>query len=64
LFSQVASDVKAKLRSGASDAEFLNSSQYLARRTDRYSMDRLEALNSSNYDPKSHKKIEMISLGG
>jgi hypothetical protein len=24
----------------------------------------LQALNSANYDPKSHKKIEMISLGG
>jgi hypothetical protein len=24
----------------------------------------LEALRSANYDPKSHKKIEMISLGG
>ena len=33
-------------------------------RIDRYSADRLAALNSSNYDPKNHKKIEMISLGG
>jgi len=24
----------------------------------------LEALRSANYDPKNHKKIEMISLGG
>jgi cyclic pyranopterin phosphate synthase len=65
LFSQVGHDIKAKLRSGATDLEI---SAYIADiwrdRTDRYSMDRLEALRSSNYDPKSHKKIEMISLGG
>ena len=65
LFSQVGQDVKAKLRSGATDLEM---SAFIAAiwrgRTDRYSMDRLEALRSSNYDPKSHKKIEMISLGG
>jgi hypothetical protein len=34
------------------------------KRTDRYSIERLEAMNSANYDPKSHRKIEMISLGG
>ena len=28
------------------------------------SAERLEALKSATYDPKSHKKIEMISLGG
>ncbi|MGH7888660.1 MAG: GTP 3',8-cyclase MoaA, partial [Candidatus Binatia bacterium] len=65
LFSQVGFDAKAKLRSGASDAEV---SQFIADiwrgRTDRYSMERLEALRSSTYDPKNHKKIEMISLGG
>jgi hypothetical protein len=33
-------------------------------RSDRYSQERLEALQDSRYDPKSHKKIEMISLGG
>jgi len=57
--------LKAQLRSGASDDEV---GQFIAKiwsgRTDRYSADRLAALNSSNYDPKSHKKIEMISLGG
>jgi len=65
LFSQVGHDVKAKLRDGASDAEL---SEFIANiwqhRTDRYSAERLEALNAKNYDPKSHKKIEMISLGG
>jgi len=34
------------------------------KRADRYSQERLEALRDSSYDPKSHKKIEMISLGG
>jgi GTP 3',8-cyclase len=65
LFSDVGHDLKAKLRSGASDEElgqFI--SNVWAARTDRYSAERLAALNSSNYDPKDHKKIEMISLGG
>jgi cyclic pyranopterin phosphate synthase len=57
--------LKAQLRSGATDEEI---AAFIANiwsaRTDRYSADRLAALNSSNYDPKSHKKIEMISLGG
>jgi len=53
------------LRGGASDdaiAEWLSS--IWKQRTDRYSDERLQALRSANYDPKSHKKIEMISLGG
>jgi len=65
LFSQVGHDVKALLRGGASDDEiraFLAS--IWQKRTDRYSVERLEAMNSANYDPKSHRKIEMISLGG
>jgi GTP 3',8-cyclase len=65
LFSQLGHDVKARLRSGASDAEiaaFLT--QIWRGRSDRYSAERLEALKSSSYDPKSHRKIEMISLGG
>jgi cyclic pyranopterin phosphate synthase len=65
LFSNVGHDVKAKLRSGASDAEISEIiGNIWCTRTDRYSAERLEALNSSSYDPKSHKKIEMISLGG
>lgn len=65
LFSQLGHDIKALLRGGASDDEvkgFLAS--IWQKRTDRYSVERLQALNSANYDPKSHKKIEMISLGG
>ena len=65
LFSDVGHDLKAQLRSGANDeeiGEFIG--KIWSARSDRYSADRLAALNSSNYDPKSHKKIEMISLGG
>jgi cyclic pyranopterin phosphate synthase len=65
LFSETGHDVKALLRDGASDEEILKLLGSIWRtRTDRYSLDRLEALRSANYDPKSHKKIEMISLGG
>jgi cyclic pyranopterin phosphate synthase len=65
LFSQVGHDVKGLLRSGASDADVMKFlSSIWKKRTDRYSEERLQALNSANYDPKSHKKIEMISLGG
>jgi GTP 3',8-cyclase len=65
LFSQLGHDVKALLRGGASDdaiGEWLSS--IWKQRTDRYSDERLQALRSASYDPKSHKKIEMISLGG
>ena len=65
LFSQNGHDVKALLRSGVSDEELLEFIRALWRqRKDRYSDERLDALRSSSYDPKSHKKIEMISLGG
>jgi cyclic pyranopterin phosphate synthase len=65
LFSQVGHDVKGLLRGGASDEKVRNFlSSIWQKRTDRYSVERLQALNSANYDPKSHKKIEMISLGG
>jgi GTP 3',8-cyclase len=65
LFSGIGHDVKGLIRGGASDEEI---SQFIVsiweKRVDRYSAERLEALRSSNYDPKNHKKIEMISLGG
>src|SRR5882724_12258658 len=65
LFSQLGHDVKGLMRGGATDDEvrtFLSS--IWRKRTDRYSDERLTALNSATYDPKSHRKIEMISLGG
>jgi cyclic pyranopterin phosphate synthase len=65
LFSQIGHDVKKLLRGGATDdaiEDFISS--IWTRRTDRYSDERLQAMRSATYDPKSHKKIEMISLGG
>jgi cyclic pyranopterin phosphate synthase len=65
LFSELGYDVKALLRGGASDEEIL---EFLGaiwmKRSDRYSQERLEAMRDASYDPKKHKKIEMISLGG
>src|SRR5437763_7856178 len=64
LFSSQGRDVKLLLRSGASDEEITEAvSATWMRRTDRYSQDRLLALNSNlGYEPKDHRKIEMISL--
>ena len=65
LFSQLGHDVKGLMRGGATDDQvrtFLSS--IWRKRTDRYSDERLTALNSATYDPKNHRKIEMISLGG
>lgn len=65
LFSDVGHDLKAILRNGTCDEEILRLLGSIWRqRDDRYSDERLEALRTSKYDPKSHKKIEMISLGG
>ena len=66
LFSQIGHDLKGLLRNGSTDEEILD---FLAgvwrKRADRYSDERLEAMQSSTgYDPKQHKKIEMITLGG
>jgi cyclic pyranopterin phosphate synthase len=66
LFAQQGYDLKKLIRNGATDAELLEviSAMWL-KRTDRYSEERLAALHSpTGYDPKSHQKIEMISLGG
>jgi cyclic pyranopterin phosphate synthase len=65
LFSATGHDLKKSLRSGASDAEILQLvSGVWGNRADRYSAERLEAMRTSEYDPKTHKKIEMITLGG
>jgi cyclic pyranopterin phosphate synthase len=65
LFSHIGHDVKGLLRSGASEEELANViSSIWTKRNDRYSDERLQAMRSASYDPKSHKKIEMISLGG
>jgi len=65
LFSSVGHDLKGPLRRGSTDAEILDFiGSVWTKRSDRYSAERLEAMRSSTYDPKVHKKIEMITLGG
>jgi len=66
LFSNQGYNLKKLMRSGASDAELLEViSAIWLKRKDRYSEERLAALLSpTGYDPKDHRKIEMISLGG
>jgi len=64
LFSERGHDLKSMMRAGAGDEEILaRISSIWTSRTDRYSEERLQALNSPDgYRPR--KKIEMISLGG
>ena len=66
LFSNDGLDLKTILRGGATDeaiTEVITS--VWRKRSDRYSDERLEALNSSEgYNPRRQKKIEMITLGG
>ena len=66
LFSQTGHDLKSLLRNGSTDEEILEVIAAIwNKRRDRYSDERLEALLSSNgYDPRSQKKMEMITLGG
>ena len=66
LFSVEGHDLKSLMRSGATDEQLteLISSVWGAR-NDRYSDERLAAMNSpEGYQPKRHHKIEMITLGG
>ena len=66
LFSATGYDLKALLRNGAPNEEIIETVNSIWRkRTDRYSDERLEAINSGRgYRAKDHKKIEMITLGG
>ena len=66
LFSASGYDLKTLLRNGATDEEILEKvSAIWRKRTDRYSDERLEAMNSGRgYRAKDHRKIEMITLGG
>ncbi len=66
LFAHTGYDMKKLMRGGASDAEVLDVLQTIwGKRKDRYSEERLAALQSTvGYDPKRQKKLEMISLGG
>lgn len=63
LFSESGFDLKTPLRAGKGDAEIGETIRSLwAERTDRYSDQRWEAIQSGTY--KAGKKIEMITLGG
>jgi cyclic pyranopterin phosphate synthase len=66
LFSAIGHDLKKLLRNGATDEEITEIiSAIWGKRTDRYSDERLEAMNSGRaYRANDHRKIEMISLGG
>jgi len=65
LFANQAHDLKRLMRAGAGDEDLLSSIRSAWRaRTNRYSEERLEAMNSGEYQPASRRKIEMISLGG
>ena len=66
LFAETGFDVKSLLRGGASDDELTQTIGGLwSGRTDRFSDVRWEHLKSGTpYKPESHKKIEMITLGG
>ena len=66
LFSHTGHDLKARLRSGAGDDEIRQWLEAVwSGRTDRFSADRLNAIQSpAGYDPGQHDKIEMITLGG
>jgi cyclic pyranopterin phosphate synthase len=65
LFAEAGFDLKAALRGGASDVEL---TEHIARlwlgRTDRYSDERWQQIQTKTYQPRLHKKIEMITLGG
>jgi cyclic pyranopterin phosphate synthase len=66
LFSDQGHDLKSLIRSGATDEQLIEViSSVWSKRTDRYSDERLAAMNSpEGYQPKLHHKIEMITLGG
>src|SRR3989441_932930 len=58
-------DLKRLLRSGASDEEIAQQiSGIWGGRVDRYSDLRWEQVRGGDYQPRVHKKIEMITLGG
>jgi cyclic pyranopterin phosphate synthase len=66
LFSHSGHDLKHLLRGGATDAEIhQHVCDVWLNRRDRYSEERLAALNSrEGYQGAGHRKIEMIRLGG
>jgi cyclic pyranopterin phosphate synthase len=65
LFAESGFDIKGLLRSGASDSEIqAEVAKIWALRSDRYSDSRWQQVLAGGYQPRDHKKIEMITLGG
>lgn len=65
LFAESGFDLKALLRSGASDRDVRQEiGRIWTTRTDRYSDLRWEKLKAGGYHARDHRKIEMITLGG
>jgi len=66
LFAETGFDLKSRMRQGATDEELTEIIRTIwGNRGDRYSDLRWERLKSgSGYEPRDHKKIEMITLGG
>jgi cyclic pyranopterin phosphate synthase len=65
LFSDQSYDLKKLVRSGADDEDLVARIRSAwSGRKDRYSEERLEAMNSGEYQPNQRRKMEMISLGG
>ena len=65
LFAESGFDIKRLLRSGAFDEELREQiGKIWVGRTDRYSDIRWQQVQAGGYQPRDHKKIEMITLGG
>ena len=65
LFAESGFDLKSLLRSGAPDEDLREQIDGIwSRRSDRYSDQRWEQVRAGGYQPRDHKKIEMITLGG
>jgi GTP 3',8-cyclase len=65
LFAESGFDLKALIRSGASDdAVRTEIARIWSGRADQYSDLRWQQVLAGGYQPRSHKKIEMITLGG
>ena len=65
LFAETGFDLKGLIRSGASDEEIRSEvGRIWGLRTDRYSDLRWDQVRAGGYQPRDHKKIEMITLGG
>jgi cyclic pyranopterin phosphate synthase len=65
LFAESGFDLKGLLRSGASDEQLRETIEKIwSGRDDRYSDLRWQQVRAGGYQPRDHKKIEMITLGG